>query len=177
MSVPAAVAKDVVIHAGQLIDGVSKQPRTQMSILITDDRITSLESGFVAPAGVEVIDLSNSTVLPGMIDLHQHIGTGTPVGAREVSLLAKSSVDRVLNMASMGSVGDAYDNAMAESFFATLERELLNRRTFKTQAEAWLAIFEWIEGWYNPHRRHSALGYLSPINYERKLMVTEKRAA
>jgi putative transposase len=80
-------------------------------------------------------------------------------------------------MASMGSVGDAYDNAMAESFFATLERELLNRRTFKTQAEAWLAIFEWIEGWYNPHRRHSALGYLSPINYERKLMVTEKRAA
>ena len=80
-------------------------------------------------------------------------------------------------MPSMGSVGDAYDNAMAESFFATLERELLNRRTFKTQAEARLAIFEWIEGWYNPHRRHSALGYLSPINYERKLMVTEKRAA
>ena len=99
MNVPAAVAKDVVIHAGQLIDGVSKQPRTQMSILITDDRITSLESGFVAPAGVEVIDLSDSTVLPGMIDLHQHIGTGTPVGARDVSLLAKSSVDRVLNMA------------------------------------------------------------------------------
>jgi putative transposase len=69
---------------------------------------------------------------------------------------------------SMGSVGDAYDNAMAESFFATLEREVLNRRRFKTQAEARMALFEWIEGWYNPHRRHSSLGYLSPINYERR---------
>jgi putative transposase len=48
---------------------------------------------------------------------------------------------------------------MAESFFATLERELLNRRRFKTQTEARLAVFEWIEGWYNPHRRHSSLGY------------------
>jgi putative transposase len=70
-------------------------------------------------------------------------------------------------MPSMGSVGDAYDNAMAESFFATLERELLNRRRFKSQAEAKMAVFEWIEGWYNPHRRHSSLGYRSPVNYER----------
>jgi putative transposase len=70
-------------------------------------------------------------------------------------------------MPSMGSVGDAYDNAMAESFFASLERELLNRRHFKSQAEAKMAIFEWIEGWYNPRRRHSSLGYRSPMNYER----------
>jgi putative transposase len=70
-------------------------------------------------------------------------------------------------MPSMGSVGDAYDNAMAESFFATLERELLSRRRFKSQAEAKMAVFEWIEGWYNPHRRHSSLGYRSPVNYER----------
>lgn len=70
-------------------------------------------------------------------------------------------------MPSMGSVGDAYDNAMAESFFATLEREVLNRRRFKSHAEARMAVFEWIEGWYNPHRRHSALGYRSPVNYER----------
>ena len=75
-------------------------------------------------------------------------------------------------MPSTGSVGDAYDNAMAESFFATLEREVLNRRRFKTQTEARMAIFEWLEGWYNPHRRHSALGYLSPINFERKLLTT-----
>jgi putative transposase len=70
-------------------------------------------------------------------------------------------------MPSMGSVGDAYDNAMAESFFATLERELLNRRNFHSQAEAKMAVFEYIEGWYNPHRRHSSLGYKSPVNYER----------
>jgi putative transposase len=68
---------------------------------------------------------------------------------------------------SMGSVGDAYDNAMCESFFATLECELLDRVRFKTQVDARLAVFEFIEGWYNPHRRHSALDYLSPINYER----------
>jgi len=68
---------------------------------------------------------------------------------------------------SMGSVGDCFDNAMCESFFATLECELLNRRSFKTQVEARMAVFEFIEGWYNPHRRHSALDYLSPINYER----------
>ena len=68
---------------------------------------------------------------------------------------------------SMGSVGDAYDNAMCESFFATLECELLDRHRFQTQVEARMAIFEFIEGWYNPHRRHSALDYQSPINYER----------
>ena len=68
---------------------------------------------------------------------------------------------------SMGSVGDCFDNAMCESFFATLECELLDRRRFKTQIEARMAIFEFIEGWYNPHRRHSALDYLSPIDYER----------
>ena len=68
---------------------------------------------------------------------------------------------------SMGSVGDAYDNAMCESFFATLECELLERHRFRTQAEARLAVFEYLEGWYNPHRRHSALDYRSPVNYER----------
>ena len=69
---------------------------------------------------------------------------------------------------SMGSVGDCYDNALCESFFATLECELLNGRRFRTQAEARLAIFDFIEGFYNPHRRHSALDYLSPINYEKR---------
>jgi len=68
---------------------------------------------------------------------------------------------------SMGSVGDAYDNAMCESFFATLECELLDRQRFPTQAEARLAVFDFIEGWYNPRRRHSALDYLSPMLFER----------
>ena len=57
---------------------------------------------------------------------------------------------------------------MAESFFASLECELLDRSTFRTKTEARLAVFTWIEGWYNPRRRHSALGYLSPMNYEKK---------
>ena len=70
---------------------------------------------------------------------------------------------------SMGSVGDAYDNAMCESFFATLECELLDRRKFQTKAEARMAIFQFIEGWYNPGRCHSALGYKSPINIERSV--------
>ena len=68
---------------------------------------------------------------------------------------------------SMRSVGDCFDNAMAESFFATLECKLIDRRVFRTQAEARMAIFEYMEGWYNPHRRHSGLGYLSPLNFER----------
>ena len=68
----------------------------------------------------------------------------------------------------MGSVGDCYDNAMCESFFATLECELLDKRRFRNQAEAKLAVFDFIEGWYNPRRRHSALDYMSPVNYERR---------
>jgi len=68
---------------------------------------------------------------------------------------------------SMGSVGDAYDNALCESFFASLECELLDRYHFKSQTEGRLAVFRYIEGWYNPHRRHSALDYQSPVNYER----------
>ena len=67
---------------------------------------------------------------------------------------------------SMGSRGDCYDNAMCESFFATLECELLQRTKFKTRYEAEMKVFEFIEGWYNPHRRHSALDYQSPMQYE-----------
>ncbi len=68
---------------------------------------------------------------------------------------------------SMGSRGDAHDHAMAESFFATLECELLARRRFTSHAEARVALFRYIEGWYNPHRRHSALGQRSPLAFER----------
>jgi putative transposase len=72
---------------------------------------------------------------------------------------------------SMGSVGDAYDNAMCESFFATLECKLLERRRFASQAEAKMACFSFIEGWYNPIRLHSALGYRSPMAYEAMMDV------
>ena len=77
---------------------------------------------------------------------------------------------------STGSAGDCFDNAMAESFFATLECELIDRRSFRTQAQVRMAIFEFIEGWYNPRRRHSALGYLSPNDFERAAARETPRA-
>ncbi len=69
---------------------------------------------------------------------------------------------------SMGSVGYCYDNALCENFFATLECELIERTTFKSRRKANLAVFEFIEGWYNPWRLHSALDYQSPNQYERR---------
>ena len=69
---------------------------------------------------------------------------------------------------SMGSVADCYDNAMCESFFATLECELLDRHSFRTRTEARMAVFDFIEGWYNPQRRHSSIGYVSPAVFERR---------
>jgi putative transposase len=74
---------------------------------------------------------------------------------------------------SIGRRGDAFDNAVAESFFATLETELFDRRTFKNRDQARLEIFDFIEGFYNPHRRHSALGYLSPERFEAKHIQKE----
>ncbi|WP_128562564.1 IS3 family transposase, partial [Methylobacterium crusticola] len=72
---------------------------------------------------------------------------------------------------SMGSVGDACDNAMAESFFATLECELLDRRRFASQAQARMAVFTFVEGFDNPLRRHSALGYRSPVSDEKEMLT------
>lgn len=83
--------------------------------------------------------------------------------------LAFSGAAGKLGAAVHGSVGDAYDKAMCESFFATLECELLARRRFTSQSQARMAVFSYIEGWYNPGRRHSALGYLSPIEYKNQM--------
>jgi putative transposase len=76
---------------------------------------------------------------------------------------------------SMGSKGDCFDNAVAESFFATLEKDLLRRRSFATRQEARTAVFDYIEAFYNPVRLHSTLDYLSPIEYE-KIREEEKAA-
>lgn len=70
-------------------------------------------------------------------------------------------------LGSMGSIGDCYDNSMMESFFGTLQLELLDRSVWAIRQALASAIFEWIEAWYNPIRRHSSLGNLSPIEYER----------
>jgi putative transposase len=78
---------------------------------------------------------------------------------------------------SMGSVGDCYDNAMCESFFATLECELLARVPLRTPSEARTAVFEFIEGWYNPARRHSSIGYESPMAFERQHAATRVQEA
>ena len=78
---------------------------------------------------------------------------------------------------SMGSTGDCFDNAMAESFFASLETELIDRTSFRTRAEARLAVFDYIEAFYNTQRRHSALGYLSPAEFERRYRLEETTAA
>ena len=79
-------------------------------------------------------------------------------------------------LGSMGRVGSAYDNAMMESFFSTLQRELLDRSPWQTRRELASAIFEWIEAWYNPHRRHTALAFLSPVDYERLYRPAETAA-
>jgi putative transposase len=78
---------------------------------------------------------------------------------------------------SLGSVGDAYDNAMCESFFGTLEAELLDRYTFRSPVDARMAVFRYIEAWYNPRRRHSSLGYRSPVEFERQRSEASDPAA
>src|ERR1041385_2217614 len=91
-----AMAKDLVIHAGRLIDGVSAQPRNQVSILVHDDRITAVQSGFVTPAGAEVVDLPHSPVLPGLIDSHVHLTSqfdgGNPIAEQVTETRFDSAV-------------------------------------------------------------------------------------
>lgn len=101
-------AHDIVIHAGRLIDGASKAERSQVSILIHDDRITEVQPGFVTPAGAEVIDLSNATVLPGLIDCHDHI-TSTFDGGNPVA----EAVTRTDFDDAFASVGNAEATLMA----------------------------------------------------------------
>jgi putative transposase len=77
---------------------------------------------------------------------------------------------------SMGSKGDAFDNAVAESFFATIKKELVHRQSWPTRRDLGSAVFEYVEAFYNRQRRHSTLGYLSPEEYEQKAITTTKDA-
>ncbi len=89
-------------------------------------------------------------------------------GAQYTSLAFTRRIQAAGILGSMGTVGDALDNALAESFYASLQVELLNRRRWRIRDELRLAIFEYIEAFYNRRRRHSALGYLSPEEFERR---------
>ena len=99
-----AFAKDMVIHAGKLIDGVSDTARSNVSIVIKDDRITSVENGFVMPAGAEVIDLKTSTVLPGFIDMHNHV-TGGGSKDRLRSMVENAAYQSVKNVRAILNAG------------------------------------------------------------------------
>lgn len=103
-----AQAKDMVIHAGRLIDGVGKTARTQVSILIHDDRITAVQSGYVTPQGAEVIDLNAATVLPGLIDDHVHITAGYHKGDPIHTAMTRTSYDDAIE-----ATGFARDTLMA----------------------------------------------------------------
>lgn len=99
---------------------------------------------------------------PGLI---HHSDRGSQYAANEYSAELTAHGMR----ASMSGKGNCYDNAVAESFFATLEFELLMQNDWRTREEARRAIFRYIETWYNPRRRHSTLGYVSPAEYEQQL--------
>ena len=73
---------------------------------------------------------------------------------------------------SMGTIGDCYDNAPMESFWGTMQIELLNRKKWRTKIELSIAIAEWIEHFYNPERLHSSLGYVPPVEFEEALQAT-----
>lgn len=121
-----------------------------------------------------VVDAVNMAVwnrrpLAGVIHHSDH-------GAQYTSLVFGRRLQEAGIVGSMGSVGDALDNAVAESFYATLQTELLDRRPWPTRAGLKTAIFEYIEAFYNRRRRHSALGYLSPAEFDRSSRSRAKTA-
>ena len=104
---------------------------------------------------------------PGLIHHSDH-------GAQYTSLVMGRTLREAGILGSMGTVGDALDNAVAESFFATLQTELLNRHTWSTRQELMSAIFDYVEAFYNRRRRHSTLGYLSPDEFERGWLLSQE---
>ena len=96
-------------------------------------------------------------------------------GSQYASLAFGTTLRESGLLASMGSKGDPYDNAMCESCVSTIKEELVKRRTWKTRDQARLAVFDYIETFYNPRRRHSSLGYLSPDEYEKMIEIKSRK--
>ncbi len=92
-------------------------------------------------------------------------------GVQYCSKVFRRELKRYSMVQSMSRKGDCWDNAVAESFFGTLKQELVYHEAYKTRAEARLSVFEYIEGWYNRRRRHSALGGISPVQFEQAALV------
>jgi len=132
----------------------------------------SMRNDLSADLVVDALGMAVTLRRPGPGTVH-HSDRGSQYGSLAIG---KTLRDSGL-MRSMGRKGDAYDNAAAESFMATIKTELVYRNRFKTKDEARLAVFRYIEGFYNPTRRHSALGHKSPAEYEKMLMATEETAA
>jgi len=122
----------------------------------------SMRDDLKAELVVDALGMAVTRRKPGPGLIH-HSDRGSQYGSLSFGKTLKDSGI----MASMGSRGDAYDNAAAESFMSTIKAELIYRQSWKTKDEARLAVFRYIEGFYNPLRRHSGLGYLSPVEYER----------
>jgi imidazolonepropionase-like amidohydrolase len=93
-------AKDIVVHAGTLLDGLSATPRHEISIVIKDDKITDIQPGYVSPTGAEIVDLSKATVMPGFIDCHVHVSQRSPGGENEIEYrVTHNEIDVALNAA------------------------------------------------------------------------------
>jgi putative transposase len=124
----------------------------------------SMRNDLTADLVVDALGMAVTLRRPGPETIH-HSDRGSQYRSLAIGKTLKESGI----MASMGSKGDAFDNAAAESFMATIKTELIYRNRFKTKDEARLAVFRYIEGFYNPVRRHSALGYKSPAEYEKTI--------
>jgi imidazolonepropionase-like amidohydrolase len=95
-----AQAKDIVVHAGTLLDGLSATPRHEISIVIKDDKITDIQAGYISPTGAEIVDLSKATVMPGFIDCHVHVSQRSPGGENEIEYrVTHNEIDVALNAA------------------------------------------------------------------------------
>lgn len=106
---------------------------------------------------------------PGLV---HHTDRGSPYASREY----REALVRAGAVASMSRTGDCWDNAVAESFFGTLRSELLDHERYETRGAATAAVRDYIEGFYNPQRRHSSIGYISPVEYELRLRSAQRAA-